>query len=206
MAGQSLERREVLRVLALAAAASKFPGFSRWALACGHGEAEKARPKPDRYTPQFFTTHEYATVEKLSDMILPANSSPGAAEAGVSEFIDFMVASDPNVQYRFRYGLRWLDMHADQLHGRRFLDLRAAEQQDLMDHLAYKARFRAGEEEGRDFFRLVREYTVMGFYTSKTGLQELDYPGLRVFYSSTPRCPHPGNPEHRNLPAPAISP
>ncbi|HTV55994.1 MAG TPA: gluconate 2-dehydrogenase subunit 3 family protein, partial [Terriglobia bacterium] len=91
MAGQSIERREVLRVLALAAAASQFPGFSRWAIACGHGDPETPRQRRDYYTPQFFTAHEYAMVEKLSDIILPSDGSPGAADAGVSEFIDFMV-------------------------------------------------------------------------------------------------------------------
>jgi gluconate 2-dehydrogenase gamma chain len=202
MAGQGIERREVLRVLALAAAASEFPGFCRWGLACGHGETDRPRPKPDFYTPQFFTAGEYATVEKLSDIIIPGDGSPGAAEAGVSEFIDFMVASDPGIQYRFRYGLTWLDAHADQLYRRSFLKLGAAEQQDILDHLAYKEKFRAGEEEGQDFFKLTREYTVMGFYTSKAGLKELDYPGLQVFYTSTPACPHHGDPEHRHLRTP----
>jgi len=37
MAGQGLERREVLRILAIAGAASGFPGFARWTFACGHG-------------------------------------------------------------------------------------------------------------------------------------------------------------------------
>lgn len=204
MAGQGLERREVLRVLALAAAASEFPGFSRWALGCGHGEAGRAQPRPEHYVPQFFTAHEYTTVEKLSDIILPGGRSPGAADAGVSEFIDFMVASDPEVQYRFRYGLTWLDAHADRLYGRPFINIDPDKQRGILDHLAYKEKYRAGEEEGQAFFKLVREYTMMGFYTSKAGLEELDYPGLRVFYSSTPSCPHHGDPEHRHLPPPAV--
>ena len=54
MAGQSLERREVLRVLALAAAASSFPGFSRWSFGCGHG-TDIVQIRPSQYTPRFFT-------------------------------------------------------------------------------------------------------------------------------------------------------
>lgn len=202
MAGQGMQRREVLRVLALAAAASEFPGFSRWALACGHGGPDRS-PKLERYTPKFFTVHEYGTIERLCDIILPSNGSPGAADAGVSEF---MVASDPAIQYRFRYGLTWLDARADQIHSRTFLKLEAAEQECLRDHLAYKEKFRARDEEGRDFFNLMREYTIMGFYTSKAGLQELDYPRLQVLYPSTPKYPHPNDPEHRHLPSPAIPP
>jgi hypothetical protein len=43
----------------------------------------------------------------------------------------------------------------------------------------------------------------MGFYTSKVGLQQLDYPGLRI-YGESPGCPHPGDPGHRNLQAPKV--
>jgi len=200
MAGQGLERREVLRVLALAAAASGEGGFSRWAFACGHG-SERLQVRPARYTPRFFSAGEYALVERLTELILPTDDTPGAREAGVAEFIDFMVASDPGVQYRFRYGLVWLEAHARRLHGKAFAELDEAPQRGLLEPLAYAARHRPGEEEGRAFFALVREYTVMGFYTSRVGLTALDYPGLRI-YAESPGCPHPDDPEHRRLPAP----
>ncbi|MFZ0806388.1 MAG: hypothetical protein WAN03_09405, partial [Candidatus Sulfotelmatobacter sp.] len=64
--------------------------------------------------------------------------------------------------------------------------------------LAYQKKFRAGDEAGRKFFNVFREYTVMGFYTSEIGLKELDYPGLR-FYAESPACPHKDDPEHRHL-------
>jgi len=51
------------------------------------------------------------------------------------------------------------------------------------------------------FFDLIREYTLMGFYTSRVGLQELDYPGLK-FYSESPSCPHVNDREHLHLPPP----
>jgi len=201
MAGQGLERREVLRILALAAAASGYPGFHRWSFACGHGAGAPVTPKPSRYAPRFFTAGEYATVERLAELIVPSDGSPGAREAGASEFIDFMVASDPAVQYRFRYGLTWLDAHAGKLHGAPFRELDGPRQTDLLEHLAYRARYRDGEDEGRAFFKLVREYTLMGFYTSRVGLEQLDYPGLRI-YAASPGCPHPDDPEHRHLPPP----
>ena len=201
MAGQGLERLEVLRVLALAAAASGYPGFSRWSFACGHGEGGLVQVKPPRYKPRFFSEDEYATVERLAELIIPSDGSPGAREAGVAEFIDFMVSSDPAVQYRFRYGLTWLDAHAGRLHGAAFRRLDAAQQAALLEPLAYRQRHRPGEDEGRALFTLVRQYTVMGFYTSKVGLEQLDYPGLRI-YAESPGCPHPDDPEHRRLGAP----
>jgi gluconate 2-dehydrogenase gamma chain len=199
MAGQGMDRRETLRVLALAAAASKFPGFHRWAFACDHLGTTHVQLKPAAYSPQFFTANEYATVERLAEMIIPSDGAPGAHEAGVSEFIDFMVSSDPGIQYRFRYGLTWLDAHSERLAGKPFRELSDEQQNEALRPLAYHEHGRPGEEEGRDFFKLMREYTVMGFYTSRTGLEQLDYPGLK-FYSESPGCPHPDDPEHKHLP------
>src|SRR5215472_7750702 len=109
--------------MALAAAASRFPGFHRWAFACEHVGVSPGQIKPGAYTPQFFTSKEYATVERLADLIIPSDGSPGSRETGVSEFVDFMVFSDPSIQYRFRYGLTWLDAHSEQLYGKSFCDL-----------------------------------------------------------------------------------
>lgn len=201
MAGQGLERREVLRILAIAAAASGYPGFHRWSFACAHAGSGPIPLKRASYAPRFFSAPEYATVERLAQIIIPSDGTPGAREAGVSEFIDFMVASDPSVQYRFRYGLTWLDAHAGKLHGAPFRELDEAKQTALLEPLAYRDRYRDGEDEGRAFFKLVREYTVMGFYTSRIGLEQLDYPGLRIYLES-PGCPHADDPEHRHLPPP----
>jgi hypothetical protein len=202
MAGQGLERREVLRILSLAAAASGYPGFHRWTFACAHDGGEPAPAKPSSYRPSFFTPEEQETVERLADLVIPSDDSPGAREAGVAEFIDFMVSRDPSVQYGFRYGLTWLDAHATRLFGAPFRGLEESRQVDILDHLAYKDRHRPGEEEGRVFFQLVREYTIMGFYTSRIGLEQLDYPGLQSFWAEVPGCPHPDDPEHRHLPQP----
>lgn len=202
MAGQALERREVLRIMAMAAAASGFPGFARWTFACGHGTPGLLQVRPAVYTARFFSADEYGTLARLTEIILPSDDGPGAREAGVSEFVDFMVASSPKIQYPFRYGLTWLDAHARARHGALFRELDPARQTELLEPLAYRARHRAGEEEGRAFFKLLRDYTLMGFYTSKVGLQQLEYPGLRGHYPSLPGCPHPDDPEHRRLPAP----
>ncbi|HEX5413441.1 MAG TPA: gluconate 2-dehydrogenase subunit 3 family protein [Terriglobia bacterium] len=202
MAGQGMDRREVLRCLALAAAAGTFPGFSRWSFACGdHVNAGAPTPRAANYTMQFFSRHEYATVERLADLIIPGDGTPGARDAGVAEFIDFMVAHDDSIQYPFRLGLAWIDAESERLDGSRFLDRPAEKQAEMLGHLAYRDRYRSGEEDGRAFFELAREYTVMGYYTSPIGLKELDYPGLRL-YSESPGCPHKDDPEHLHLPPP----
>ena len=61
-------------------------------------------------------------VERLSEMIIPSDATPGASEAGVAEFIDFIVFSDPDSQYAFRTGLTWTERAQRTLVGKRFVD------------------------------------------------------------------------------------
>lgn len=199
MAGQGIQRREVLRILGTAAAAAQFPGFSRWAFACGHIGNARLQIKPAVYHPQFFTAAEYAIVERLTEIIIPTDSTAGAKEAGVAEFIDFMVANTSEVQYAFRTGLTWLNAHAEQTDGKGFVELAPEQQTSLLAPLGFKDKARSGEDDGRQFFRMMREYTVTGFYTSEIGFKELDNPALK-FYAESPECPHRGDPRHENLP------
>jgi hypothetical protein len=198
MAGQGIRRREVLRILGTAASAAQFPGFSKWAFACGHIGNAALQNKPAVYRPQFFTAAEYAMVERLAEIIIPSDGTPGAKEAGVAEFVDFMVASDPEVQYGFRMGLAWLNAHAEQTDGKRFVELTPEQQSSLLEPLGFKDKARPGEETGRHFFRMMREYTVTGFYTSEIGYKELDNPALK-FYAESPECPHKGDPQHAHV-------
>ncbi len=198
MAGQGIRRREVLRILGTAAAAAQFPGFSKWAFACGHVGNATLQIKPAIYHPQFFTPAEYCMVERLAEIIIPNDGTPGAKEAGVAEFIDFMVANDPDVQYAFRMGLSWLNADAEQKNGKGFVDLTPEQQTSLLEPLGFKAKARPGGETGRPFFRMMREYTVTGFYTSEIGYKALDNPALK-FYAESPECSHPDDPEHAHV-------
>lgn len=202
MANQSPDRREILELIALAAAASRFSGFSRWVCATQHAEQSRDEARPHTYQPQFFTPAEFATIDQLSEMIIPRDESPGAQDAGVAEFIDFMAANDAELQWPFRYGLDWLNARAQARHGAGFSALSDNQRTDLLRPLAYGAAAPA-EADGRAFFTLLRQYTVMGYYTSRIGLEELNYPGLRL-YSESPACPHTNDPEHRHLPPPVV--
>jgi hypothetical protein len=198
MAGQGVHRRDVLRIMGTAAAAATFPGFSKWGFACGHVGNAALQIKPADYKPQFFTPSEYLMLERLTDIIIPSDKTPGAKEAGVAEFIDFMVANDPEHQYPFRLGLGWLNAHCERTLGKKFLELSAEQQNSILEPLGFKDKARAGEEDGRTFFSLVREFTVTGFYTSEIGYKELDNPALK-FYAESPECPHKDDPEHKHL-------
>lgn len=201
MAGQDLHRREMLRIMATAAAASKFPGFAKWAFICSHDAADVERIRPESYQPLFFSPPEYAMVERLTEIIIPSDTTPGAKEAGVAEFVDFMVANDTEQQYPMRLGISWLNAHCGRLLGKTFMAISEAQQVSVLEPLAYKAKYREGEEDGRRFFSAIKDLTVMGFYTTEIGYQEIDNPALK-FYAKSPACPHTDDPEHQHLPPP----
>lgn len=198
MANQSPDRREVLALLARVAAVGQFSEFTRWVSAAEHTHGEPAERKSGPYQLQFFNPAEYAILDHATELIIPADEGPGARAAAVCEFIDLMVSHDVDIQYQFRTGLAWLDAFATEKMGRGFAGLSVSEQEALLGKLAYRDRQSATELQGREFFKVLREYTVMGFYTSRVGLEELDYPGLKL-YSASPECPHHDDPEHLHL-------
>jgi gluconate 2-dehydrogenase gamma chain len=109
-----------------------------------------------------------------------------------------MVANETETQYPFRLGLAWLNAHCERTTGTKFMGLSSEQQSSLLEPLGFKDKARPGEEDGRKFFALMREYTVTGFYTSEIGYKELDNPSLK-FYSESPECPHKDDPEHKHL-------
>lgn len=226
MGGQGVERREILRFIGIASVASAFPGFSKWAFACGHDHTPDAAPQAASgpYTPLFFTPRQFQMVEHLAEMIIPEDETPGAKKAGVAEFIDFMVANRVPVsgsrevrstqdaiemgekaQNRFIAGLDWMNARSHSEFGHSFMDCTPNQQNNLLEVLAYKDKFKPLTESGRAFFQFMRDYTVVGYYTTKIGLQSIGYPGLRTVWESMPGCNHRNDPEHTHLPKSADS-
>ena len=223
MGGQGMERREILRYIGIASIAGTFPGFSKWAFACPQEHSEAVTPKVSAqpYRPMFFSAEHYRMVEHIAEMIIPEDETPGAKQAGVAEFIDFMVANRVPVsasrevrstedaieigidaQNRFLAGLDWINARCHSEFGRAFMDCSSDQQNSLLEELAFKAKFKPTTEQGRAFFQMMRDYTVVGYYTTKIGLESLGYPGLRTIWSKMPGCSHPDDPEHAHLPKP----
>jgi gluconate 2-dehydrogenase gamma chain len=198
VANQSPDRRKILALLANAAAISQFPGFSRWTFAAEHSHGTSEPARPANYTALFFNPAEYNTIDQLAELIIPKDESPGAHEAGVVEFIDFMVAHDADLQFPFRTGLEWLNAYATEKYGSDFSSLAQDQQQAILGKLAYRDQHPETERQGQEFVALVKRYTIFGYYTSRMGLEELDYPGLKL-YSASPECPHHDDPEHKHL-------
>lgn len=219
MGGQGFERRQILHYIGIASVAATFPGFHQWVFVCAHHpNAAVTSAQADSYAPLFFSRQQYQIVERLVDMIIPDDETSGAKQAGVAEFIDFMLANRVTVsgsrdirsapdaieagndaQSRFLDGLGWINARSHSEFGQDFLKCTPKQQNTLLEEVAYRAKFKSNTESGRAFFRMVRDYTVVGYYTTKIGLESLGYPGLRTVWPKMPGCPHPDDPEHKHL-------
>jgi gluconate 2-dehydrogenase gamma chain len=123
----------------------------------------------------FFTPAELATASGLAEQIMPRTDTPGALDAGVPAFIDRMMSGYYNDRDRqtLRTGLARVEQDAKKAHGKSFAALTPADQIALMkvyDREAYdQAHSNAGRGQGPHFFRLMKELTTLGFFTSKIG-------------------------------------
>jgi hypothetical protein len=127
---------------------------------------------------KFFTEHEMATITVLADIIIPKDEVSGSAsEAKVPEFIEFIVHDMPHHQVPMKGGLRWLDMHCLKNYNNPFKDCTKEQQMELVDAIAYPKKAKPEMGQGVQFFRLMRDLTATGFYTSEIGLKDIGYTG-----------------------------
>ncbi len=127
----------------------------------------------------FFNQHEMATIAVLADIIVPKDEVSGSAtDAGVPDFIEFIVKDMPHHQVPVRGGLMWLDVESKkQFEGKNFIELSASNRIKLVDQIAYPEQAKPEMSQGVAFFNKMRDLTMTGFYTSEIGIKDLGYAG-----------------------------
>src|SRR6478672_10400255 len=118
-------------------------------------DAQRARTQAAAaaFKPRFFTAHEYATVGVLVDLLIPRDERSGSAtDAGVPEFMDFMMRDQPQRQIAMRGGLALLDRMAVNRCGRTIVSATDAERHALLDEIAYTSNDDPGAMHGVAFF------------------------------------------------------
>jgi hypothetical protein len=129
---------------------------------------------------KFFTDRERKTVRALADIIIPKDERSGSAsDAGVPEFIEFMMLDQPQRQTAMRGGLAWLNNRCLKIHSKDFVDCDATQRTAILDEIAWPAKGKAKKElsQGIAFFNSFRDLTATGFWTSKMGIDDLQYMG-----------------------------
>jgi gluconate 2-dehydrogenase gamma chain len=185
----SISRRNALKALGAVPAAL---GFTWTPAEAGHAheQATQARKTATKaaFKPKFFTPHEWATVRVLVDLIIPKDERSGSAtDAGVPEFMDFLMLDRPVTgesdrtrrQTAMRGGLRWLDGECRRRVEKRFVDCTPAERIVVLDDIAWpeRAKDNPALSNGVAFFSSFRDLTASGFWSSKIGVEDLQYIG-----------------------------
>jgi hypothetical protein len=157
---------------------------------------------------RFFDEHEWATVSKLADMVIPGDARSGSAtEAGVPAFIDFILTDDlgdprenEEMQTAVRGGLFWLDRECRGRFSVAFVECTDAQRHAVLDDIAWPGRAREEMSQGVAFFNLFRDLVASGFWTSEMGMNDVGYMG-NTFVAEWTGCP-PAVLEKLGLPAP----
>ena len=186
-----LSRRAALELLAAAPAAAALmwtPAEAEQAHAHATQARAQAATTAARFKPKFFTAHEYATVSLLVDLIIPRDERSGSAtDAGVPEFMDFMMIDQPRRQVAMRGGLALIDRLAVDRLAKNFVAATDSQRRHLLDEIAYTSNTDAGLSHAIAFFNSFRDLTATGFFTSKMGMADLQYQG-NVFVSEWTGC------------------
>jgi len=181
-----MKRREAVGAMAMAALTAAFKWTPAEA-AKAAGLAREALKAP--YAPAFFTPHEWDTVRVLADLVIPKDERSGSAtDAGVPEFMDFMMNDRPDGQTPMRGGLAWLDNECSERFGKTFVAATPAEQTAVLDDIAWPKKAKSEMSQGVAFFNMFRDMTASGFWTSKMGITDLNYQG-NTFVAEWKGCP-----------------
>ena len=158
-----------------------------------HEHADAARAQAAKraapFKPKFFTAHEYATVTLLVDLIIPRDERSGSAtEAGVPQFMDFMMIDQPARQIAMRGGLALIDRLSEDRVGKRFVSASDPQRRQVLDEIAYTSNADPGVRHAVAFFSSFRDLTASGFWTTKMGVQDLQYQG-NTYVAEWDGCP-----------------
>jgi hypothetical protein len=141
---------------------------------------ERLAERGQQYTPKVFTPAEYRTVRVLVDYVIPRDARSGSAtEARVPEFMDVFMETRENMRNWMRTGLTWLDEECNKRFTKTFVACDDTQRRAVLDDIAWPRRAKAEMANGVRFFTNFRNFTASGFWSSKMGVDDLQYIGNR---------------------------
>jgi gluconate 2-dehydrogenase gamma chain len=163
---RGMVRREFLHRCAICAGVAAFP--SAWAglaAAAQHAHGTQAATPTAPVAFKYLTPEQAASIEAITEQIIPADEDPGAKWAGVVHYIDLGLAGDLK-EYRpvYEAGLKRLATLTREVSTQSFAELEFATQTKILDNLEQDDTREDTGASGREFFQLVRRHTIEGFF------------------------------------------
>lgn len=179
----SVERRSLIQILGAGLAGTQVQGQH------AHGNSGPAKTQA-QYTPRALSPAQYRTIDRLAEVILPADeTSPGAHDAAVARYIDIVLLYGRKDIIEFwQSGIESVEVAAKEMHRKAFEDLTTEQQAGLVRIMAANE---AGPVTNLDrFFVALKELTIEAFYLSAAGKKSLGYKGDTAISNFT-GCIHP---------------
>jgi len=154
-----LTRRRLLTLGALGAAGVATGAGGSFLLTHRH------RAVPARY--RFFDDHEAALLVEICERLIPRDDTPGATDAGVIHFIDRQLrGAHARHQAAYRQGLKAFHQTCLAVARAPFAELAPEKKDEFLRLLESGKAPRAGwsDPSPQEFFRLLVEHTMQGFY------------------------------------------
>lgn len=120
---------------------------------------------------------DYSLLVNLVDIIFPETDTPSASKAGVHIFIDFMYGQWMDDKHRaiFERGLKQVEHIARRTYKNSFLKLDDTKRAGILSAFEADPAEDADKTEhakNRAFFGLLKHLTIVGYFTSETGVKE----------------------------------
>jgi Gluconate 2-dehydrogenase subunit 3 len=179
-----MERRELLRMIALATGAALVGGEVLFS-GCKNQTNETIS----------FSEKTIALLDEIGETILPRTKTPGAKDAGIGKFMQTIITDCyyANDQEIFMSGLNELQQQTQQQFGKDFMECTAGQRTELINKFdtvakEYNNKKVAYDQERNNkikgtvqykndempnhWFTMVKQLTLLGFFTSKQGASE----------------------------------
>lgn len=136
--------------------------------------------QPAAYVPKQFTPDEWRLVRILVDYVIPRDATSGSAtDAGVPEFMDFILGEYASNRTWMKDGLGWMNAECRRRFGKGFVSCADVQRRELLDAIAFPRKATPDVKAGVEFFNRFRNMTASGFYSSRIGVADLGYIGNR---------------------------
>jgi gluconate 2-dehydrogenase gamma chain len=188
-----MKRRTVLKIIALSALSTHLDAWGAMFATPSDKRAAWAWAAGD-YTLQFFTPAENDLLDRVMDLIIPADAhSGGAHAANVSLFADRIVSTGTAAANVDLFANVAVSADSQQSEWRNGLQLfrEEAAKSSLAEVLARASAGEANPQTDLErFFVKLKQMTLAGYYSSEVGIhQDLEYQG-NTYVSDFPECTH----------------
>ncbi len=187
---EGTSRRALLKRLAGTAASAALPVGQNPPPESHHSSAPVTKQEAAPHQYRCFDPEEVRTLDALGETIIPSDEhSPGAKAAGVSEYLDILIAdAAPDTKSLWKQGIAAANELAANSFGEPYADCSPERQVAILSELAGSEDPHGTMQER--FFHALKRATIDGYYTSRIGIhQDLQYQGNEAM-RDFPGCQH----------------